>query len=157
MCGQQKGQNRAKSHVRLTFFWVKKAGHHFSFLKRAGRHQKGAGRRALQKRPTRLNTDFCMSDPFLHVWSISVCLARWFPSTNNQVISLSFGCPPSRSLPIIWCRGVYLHCPPIVADSTDTSHPFHFFLRTCCITLHLHNLIIVSHPYASHSAAICYV
>ena len=31
------------------------AGRHFSFLKRAGRHKKGAGRRALQKRP-RQNT-----------------------------------------------------------------------------------------------------
>ena len=34
---------------------VKKAGRHFGFLKKAGRHQKGAGRRALQKRP-RQNT-----------------------------------------------------------------------------------------------------
>ena len=32
-----------------------KAGRHFGFLKKAGRHQKGAGRRALQKRP-RQNT-----------------------------------------------------------------------------------------------------
>ena len=31
------------------------AGRHFGFLKTAGRHQKGAGRRALQKRP-RQNT-----------------------------------------------------------------------------------------------------
>ena len=29
----------------------KKAGRHFGFLKKTGRHQKGAGRRALQKRP----------------------------------------------------------------------------------------------------------
>ncbi len=35
---------------------LKKAGRHFGFLKKAGRHQKGAGRRALQKRP-RQNTD----------------------------------------------------------------------------------------------------
>ena len=35
----------------------KKAGRHFGFLKKAGRHQKGAGRRALQKRP-RQNTAF---------------------------------------------------------------------------------------------------
>ena len=34
---------------------AKKAGRHFSFLKKAGRHQKGTGRRALQKRP-RQNT-----------------------------------------------------------------------------------------------------
>ena len=39
-----------------TFFFVKKAGRHFGFLKKAGHHQKGAGRRALQKRP-RQNTD----------------------------------------------------------------------------------------------------
>ena len=37
------------------FFFVNKAGRHFGFLKKAGRHQKGAGRRALQKRP-RQNT-----------------------------------------------------------------------------------------------------
>ena len=36
-------------------FLVKRAGRYFSFLKRAGRHQKGAGRRTLQKRP-RQNT-----------------------------------------------------------------------------------------------------
>ena len=33
------------------YFFGKKAGRHFSFLKKAGRHQKGEGRRALQKRP----------------------------------------------------------------------------------------------------------
>ena len=38
------------------FFLVKRAGHHFCFFKRAGRHEKGAGRRALQKKP-RQNTD----------------------------------------------------------------------------------------------------
>ena len=35
---------------------VKRAGRHFGFFKRAGRHEKGAGRRALQKKP-RQNTD----------------------------------------------------------------------------------------------------
>ena len=33
------------------FFLVKRAGRHFGFFKRAGRHEKGAGRRALQKKP----------------------------------------------------------------------------------------------------------
>ena len=37
----------------------KRAGRHFSFLKRAGRHQKGAGRPALRKRP-RQNTEVAM-------------------------------------------------------------------------------------------------
>ena len=37
------------------FFLVKRAGRHFGFFKRAGRHEKGAGRRALQKKP-RQNT-----------------------------------------------------------------------------------------------------
>ena len=41
----------------LFFFLGKKAGRHFGFLKKAGHHQKGAGRRALQKRP-RQNTEF---------------------------------------------------------------------------------------------------
>ena len=61
VCGQQKGQNRAKSHVWLIFkkkkkkILVKRAGRHFGFFKRAGRHEKGVGRRALQKKP-RQNT-----------------------------------------------------------------------------------------------------
>ena len=60
MCGQQKGQNRAKSHVTdiKKKIGVKRAGRHFSFLKRAGHHQKAAGRRTLQKRP-RQNTEYC--------------------------------------------------------------------------------------------------
>ena len=37
------------------FFLVKRAGRHFGFFKWAGRHEKGAGRRALQKKP-RQNT-----------------------------------------------------------------------------------------------------
>ena len=42
--------------------WGKRAGRHFSFLKRAGRRQKGAGHRALQKRP-RQNTVSLISLP----------------------------------------------------------------------------------------------
>ena len=37
------------------FFLVKRAGRHFGFFKRVGLHEKGAGRRALQKKP-RQNT-----------------------------------------------------------------------------------------------------
>ena len=37
------------------------AGRHFDFFKRAGRHEKGAGRRALQKKP-RQNTVKCVSE-----------------------------------------------------------------------------------------------
>ena len=37
---------------------VKRAGRHFGFFKRAGRHEKGAGRHALQKKP-RQNTAVC--------------------------------------------------------------------------------------------------
>ena len=36
-------------HKNIFFFLA--AGLHFSFLKKAGHHQKGAGRRALQRRP----------------------------------------------------------------------------------------------------------
>ena len=68
VCGQQKGQNRTNSHVTdilknfffffffFFFFLVKRAGRHFGFFKRAGHHEKGAGRHALQKKP-RQNTD----------------------------------------------------------------------------------------------------
>ena len=38
------------------FVLLKRAGRHFGFFKRAGRHEKGAGCRALQKKP-RQNTD----------------------------------------------------------------------------------------------------
>ena len=62
VCGQQKGQNRVKRLIfkkkkkkKNVFFLVKRAGRHFGFFKRAGRHEKGAGRRALQKKP-RQNT-----------------------------------------------------------------------------------------------------
>ena len=41
------------------FFLVKRAGRHFGFFKRARRHEKGAGRRALQKKP-RQNTAYVM-------------------------------------------------------------------------------------------------
>ena len=41
--------------INFFFFLVKKAGRHFVFFKRAGRHEMGAGRRALQKKP-RQNT-----------------------------------------------------------------------------------------------------
>ena len=52
VCGQQKGQNRAKKPcvtdiVKKKKKLVKRAGRHFGFFKRAGRHEKGAGRRAL--------------------------------------------------------------------------------------------------------------
>ena len=39
------------------FFLVKSAGCHFGFFKRAGRHEKGAGRRALQKKPRQNTVD----------------------------------------------------------------------------------------------------
>ena len=44
-----------KNNFLFLFFLVKRAGRHFGFFKRAGRHEKGAGRRALQKKP-RQNT-----------------------------------------------------------------------------------------------------
>ena len=57
VCGQQKGQNRAESQglILKKKNLVKRAGRHFGFFKKAGHHENGAGRRALQKRP-RQNT-----------------------------------------------------------------------------------------------------
>ena len=53
----KKEQTELKATNIISLFFVKKkAGRHFGFLKKAGRHEKGAGRRALQKRP-RQNTD----------------------------------------------------------------------------------------------------
>ena len=39
------------------FFLVKRAGRHFGFFKRAGRHEKGTGRRALQNKPRQNTVD----------------------------------------------------------------------------------------------------
>ena len=44
-------------HFFFFFFLVKRAGRYFGFFKRAGRHEKGAGRRALQQKP-RQNTAY---------------------------------------------------------------------------------------------------
>ena len=55
-------QKKKKKKI-FFLFWVKKAGRHFGFFKKAGRHQKGAGRRALQKRPrqnTAIIVKFCL-------------------------------------------------------------------------------------------------
>ena len=46
------------------FFLVKRAGRHFGFFKRAGHHEKGAGRRALQKKP-RQNTVHVVDDAII--------------------------------------------------------------------------------------------
>ena len=64
VCGQQKGKNRAKSHVLLfkkkiiIKIFSQKGRASFRLFQRAGRHEKGAGRRALQKKP-RQNTGLC--------------------------------------------------------------------------------------------------
>ena len=62
VCGQQKGKTELKAmcywyfkNFFFFFFLVNRAGRHFSFFKRAGRHEKGAGPCALQKKP-RQNT-----------------------------------------------------------------------------------------------------
>ena len=82
LCVDNKNDKTAKSHVWLTLKKkiVKKAWRHFSFLKRAGRHQKGAGRRALQKRPRQNTVHACIfenwpkhstlrSSPITRTWS----------------------------------------------------------------------------------------
>ena len=46
-----------KKKKKCFFFLVKRAGRHFGFFKRAGRHEKGAGRRALQKKPRQNNVN----------------------------------------------------------------------------------------------------
>ena len=82
----KKGKTELKAmcdrHLKKKFF-VKRAGRHFSFLKMAGRHQKGAGRHALQKRPRQntVNMQFTINDISLKlkkqlvkslVWSIAL-------------------------------------------------------------------------------------
>ena len=55
----------------IYIFLVKRAGRHFGFFKRAGCHEKGAGRRALQKKP-RQNTNILL------VNSVILCLQHSF-------------------------------------------------------------------------------
>ena len=51
-----------KKKIKFIFYFLVKRAFfsHFGFFKRAGRHEKGAGRRALQKKPMQ-NTDVCKS------------------------------------------------------------------------------------------------
>ena len=60
LCVDNKKDKTAKTMCDWYFF-LNRAWRHFSFLKRSGRHQKGAGRRALQKRP-RQNTEIYSID-----------------------------------------------------------------------------------------------
>ena len=72
---------------------VKRAGRHFGFFKRAGRHEKGAGRRALQKKP-RQNTVRVSVLTFRRrlIWSVhnllnqvTVILTKG-PATCNDIV-----------------------------------------------------------------------
>ena len=88
VCGQQKGQNRAKSHVtdiNFFFFLVKRAGRHFGFFKRAGHHENGAGRRALQKKP-RQNTEiqYCLVYPHNSIEMQSLMIKRAVLHNNKH-------------------------------------------------------------------------
>ena len=76
--GNKKGKTELifKKKIIIIIISVERAGRHFGFFKRAGRHEKGTGRRALQKKP-RQNTDF--DGVFCH---ISQCL---FVSDNANI------------------------------------------------------------------------
>ena len=52
---------------------TKKAGHHFSFLKTAGRHQNGAGRPALLKQPRQNTAQVCTF--VCHASSVYFCMS----------------------------------------------------------------------------------
>ena len=69
----KKGKTKLKANF---FFLVKRAGCHLSFLKMAGRHQKGAGRRALQKRP-RQNTDSTLPTASDGFWRRCARFKKW--------------------------------------------------------------------------------
>ena len=85
----------------IFFFLVKRAGRHFGFFKRAGRHEKGAGRRALQKKP-RQNTGL-----YTHCYGHSLNLAasdsmktsqimKDVVETTHEITKLIFKCSPKR-------------------------------------------------------------
>ena len=60
---------KKKIYIFFFFFLVKRAGRHFGFFKRAGRHEKGAGRRALQKKPRQNTVHTCiLADIVIHTF-----------------------------------------------------------------------------------------
>ena len=72
--GNKKGKTAKAIHVLLIFlfcFLVKRAGRHFGFFKRAGRHEKGAGRRTLQKKP-RQNTDKHVTEDMFSLGNVTI-------------------------------------------------------------------------------------
>ena len=81
---------KKKKKIIIFFVWVKQAGRHFGFLKKAGRHQKGAGRRALQKRP-RQNTVHV--DATIMRYFQTELFSSFLPPTYAAHISLVAGRP----------------------------------------------------------------
>ena len=80
------------------FFLVKRAGRHFGIFKRAGRHEKGAGRRALQKKP-RQNTEIVPINPGSclrrigslqrhGVWAVLPCLELISCNTRGRLVTI---------------------------------------------------------------------
>ena len=78
--GNKKGKTELKAVL------VKRAGCHFGFFKRAGRHEKGAGRRALQNKP-RQNTEFDSRNAAIFsqkTADMCVCSVCCLPSQDGQ-------------------------------------------------------------------------
>ena len=63
---------------KIIIILVKRAGRHFGFFKRAGRHEKGAGRRALQKKPRQntVSSEEGVSGLYIRWQSVAVSYGR---------------------------------------------------------------------------------
>ena len=95
------------------FFLVKRAGRHFGFFKRAGRHEKGAGRRALQKKP-RQNTVRSNHDKGSHKAWQAVCTRRWRRCVENN--------KPARSALALHIRHCRFHVYSVKLTASAAMH-----------------------------------
>ena len=139
VCGQQKGQNRAKSHVWLIFkkkkkifFLLKRAGRHFGFFKRTGRHEKGAGRRALQKKPRQNTVNVTYHGQW---WSMRRMqrwqMRQWWARGGRYVSHLTHTVHPlSCNHTLLLINPVKLVC--VCLTTTDvTKKNFHQYIWLC--------------------------
>ena len=109
----KKEQTELKATNIISLFNPKKknAGRHFGFLKKAGRHQKGAGRRALQKRPWQNTASVSLSPPSLPAsmfLSLSVSLSPCLPLCLSLSLLVPLSLSLSVSLSVSLCLSVSL-------------------------------------------------
>ena len=139
------------------FFLVKRAGRHFGFFKRAGRHEKGAGRRALQKKPRQNTEYYCPTGcPFqTGVYLNTVCThfshSLFAPTNLEQVFGGVDHSLHLSSLVHLDTEDSALDCPYIPAWCC---HPSSFPSRVCCAAWLNHHWCTRSRSFDSLAIAI---